>query len=178
ADLRTGGEVDGRVDLDLVAGGAGDRVPGELRVEDLCRGIEVGHLRNGRRGPDPAEGRHRRLDAAIALGVDRLNGPVVAAGRERRGDGGRRGGDVWWAGRVVLVRVAEDDRAEQRVARDRDEILGGARDPRPAEDDRVRGEGERGAGSRRLDRRLQVPELGERARGRRRRDRAVGAARA
>ena len=164
ADLRAGREVRRGVDLELVARGAGNRAPREARVVDLGVRVQVLHLRRGHRRPEPGERGDRRRDAAVTLGVHRRDAPVVRAGRERRGDRGRGGGDVRRALRVVLVRVAEDERAEAHVARDRDEIVRGARDSRPAEHDGLGRVGERGAGARALQRGLQIPELPERAR--------------
>ena len=129
ADLRAGREVGRGVDLDLVARRAGDRVPREARVVDLGRRVQVVDVRRGHRRPEPLERGDRRRDAAVALGVDRRDAPVVRPRRERGRDRGRGGGDVRRALRVVLVGVVEDERAESRVARDRDEVVRGARRP-------------------------------------------------
>ena len=163
ADLRADREVRGGVDLDLVARGARDRVPGELRIVDLGRRIEVGHGRGGHRRPDPVEVRDRAGNAPVSLGVDRDDAPVVHPGCERRGDCGRGGGDVRRPVRVVLVVVAEDDRRERLVGRDGDEVLGRARNARPAEHHRIGREGQRLTVAGRLLGGRQVPELRERA---------------
>ena len=83
-----GREVDGGVDLDLVARRAGNRAPREARVVGLRRRVQILELSRGRSRPEPIERGDGRSDAAVALGVDRRDAPVVGAGRKRRRDRG------------------------------------------------------------------------------------------
>ena len=55
AHLRRRSEVDRRVDLDLVPGGARYRVPAEPWIKELRIGHDVGHARRRRRRPRPDE---------------------------------------------------------------------------------------------------------------------------
>jgi len=164
ADLRARREVGGGVDLDLVTRCPRDRIPGEAWVVGLRRGVQILEVGRSRGGPEPVERGHGSGDAAVPLGIHRHDAPVIGAGRQRRGDGGRVGGDVRRASGVVLIRVVQDERAEGRVARDGDQVVRSPGYARPVEDDGIRRETERRTRARALERRLQVPLLAERAR--------------
>ena len=92
----------------------------------------------------------------MPLGVHRGHAPVVGARRQER-----RAGRVDRAGRFGL---RAHDRAERGVGRDRDDVLRGPRDLRPAQHERVRGVHHDLAVRRRLKRRRRRPRLHDRPR--------------
>ena len=86
ADLRVSlGEIGDRVDLDLVLRCTGDRIPRELRNEQLGFGCGVLNVGCRRRRPLPGEGAGLGRLALVPLRVDGGDGPGVRVrGKEER----------------------------------------------------------------------------------------------
>ena len=99
----------------------------ENRAGRLRLRRQVGRRRRRRRRPVPLEGRDRRRLAAMALGVDRRDRPVVGAGRQRLGRRDRRGRGLDRLGAGADV----DQRTHGRVRRDAQLVARRVVDRRP-----------------------------------------------
>ena len=131
------GEIGDRVDLDLVLRCTGDRIPRELRNEQLGFGCGVLNVGCRRRRPLPGEGAGLGRLALVPLRVDGGDGPVVRVrGKEERRRSVRRLG-------LERITVASHEGGEVRIGGNGDVVLRRAGDRRPPEHERLVGEGDR-----------------------------------